>query len=362
MENTKSNFSLCDFQLQSPIIVGSGPLTYNADGIKRAHKAGAGAVVTKTIRAKKAVNPLPHIAPEGSKSLINAEKWSDLSPEKWIKQELPAVKEHEAVVVASLGHTTEEVEQYAESIEAAGADCLELVSYHEHEILDMIDIASKKTSLPLVVKISYNWTNPVEKTLKAANKNIDALTIMDSIGPVFTVNIENGSPKLPGQDGLGWLTGGAIRPVTQGLIARVAEKIEVPIIGLGGIMDGKDAIEMMMSGADLIGVCSALIKNGVGYIETLYENMDKELERLNYDDYKDIIGLAVENRAHEEVTEEFDFIYKPEICTECNKCVQVCPYNARFLQGKKMNLDEDLCRHCGYCSFVCPVEALQISR
>jgi dihydroorotate dehydrogenase len=78
--------------LGHPILLASGPLSWNADAILRATRAGAGAAVTKTIRRRATVNPIPHIAAAGD-GLLNAEGWSDLDAEDWIERgERPSLR------------------------------------------------------------------------------------------------------------------------------------------------------------------------------------------------------------------------------------------------------------------------------
>ena len=129
------------------------------------HKAGAGAVVTKTIRDDKAVNPEPHIAAIGNRSMVNSEKWSDYSGERWIEQELPAALDAGVTVIASLGHTADEVKNWLPRIDALGVPFFELVSYGEEDIVPMVKEAVSLTDRPVLAKISPNWNDPVGAAL-----------------------------------------------------------------------------------------------------------------------------------------------------------------------------------------------------
>ncbi len=79
--------TLCGLALKNPLVLASGPLSWNAAAIRRAFDAGAAAVVTKTIRPVATVNPTPHIATAGPGSLLNTEGWSDLPAQQWIEAE-----------------------------------------------------------------------------------------------------------------------------------------------------------------------------------------------------------------------------------------------------------------------------------
>ncbi|MEW5816033.1 MAG: dihydroorotate dehydrogenase, partial [Spirochaetota bacterium] len=151
--------------LKSPLILGSGPLSYGAAGLIRAYEAGAGAVVTKTIRDRAADNPYPHMVISGRDTLINAEKWADISAARWVEEEIPKSKEAGVTVIASLGHTPAEVGKWVKAADRAGADIIELVSYQSEAILPMVMKAKELTGKPVIAKLSPNWPDPVKTAL-----------------------------------------------------------------------------------------------------------------------------------------------------------------------------------------------------
>jgi len=356
------NVEFLGMELNSPFIVGSGPISYDAEGVIRAHKAGAGAVVTKTIRDNAAKNPYPHISEAGNSTLINAEKWTDLKPTTWIEEEIPKIKNHSEDInlIVSLGHTPQEVQNWVEKIEKAGADAIEIVSYMEDSIVEMVQIAEENVDIPIILKVSPNWSNPVGTAVKCVNAGADAVTVMDSLGPVLEIDIHSARPIVAGEKGMGWMTGKGIRPLAQAIIAQLAERIEVPIIGLGGVMKAEDAIKMLMVGSSLVGVCTSLLTHGVNYLDKLNEEIDKLMEELGYDTIEQISGKAFENLPEKENRKKFTFEFIADKCIDCQRCVDLCPYNARKLENMNMELDENKCRYCGYCASVCPTDALNI--
>ncbi len=367
-----STIELFGITLQSPLIIGSGPIGYGAEGMIRAHEQGAGAVVTKTIRDVPAENPYPHIAVTGRDSMINAEKWTDFSGSRWVETEIPAAKAAGVVVIASIGHTLAEVENWVSRIADAGADIIELVSYTEQEILPMVRRARELMTKPLLVKISPNWTDPVAAALHALDAGADGITAMDSVGPVLRIDIRTRKPLVGGPHGTGWLTGGAIKPITLRYVAEIAAKTDKPVIGLGGVMTAEDAVEMMMAGAVAAGVCTAPMLKGLSYLGTLVKGIEKLAETLGFAEVSHITGAALKNLAAGENRKRFVFRFQSDLCSACMKCVIVCPYQARSLQKTVlqekslqklqkyvMSLDEELCRYCGLCVSVCPTGALE---
>ncbi len=349
--------------LRSPFVIGSGPVGYGAAGIIAVWKAGAGAVTTKTIRDKKAENPVPHIAYSSPNTMVNAEKWTDFDAEQWVEREIPASKKEGVFLIGSIGHTPGEARNWTGPVDRAGADIIELVSYEVETIVEMTRIAKKSTSKPVVVKLSPNWADPVRAALEAIHAGADGLTAMDSVGPVLRIDIRTARPLLGSVNGFGWLTGSAIKPVVLRYVAEIAMKTNIPIIGTGGVMNEEDALEMLMAGASAVGVCTAPILKGTEYLTTLNKKTEKLMESLGYGSIGDVSRAALRNFPKEELFGKPRFSFDREVCTRCLRCVTACPYDARSLDhDKTMELDEKLCRLCGLCASVCPRDALRMDR
>jgi len=346
--------------LQSPLILGSGPLSYSADGIIRAHRAGFGAVTTKTIRDETAINPFPHIALSGKDTMINAEKWSDLPAEQWIEEEIPEAKKSGVTLICSIGHTPEEVKHWIVPVDKAGADIIELVSYLPETIVPMTVKAKELTTRPVIVKLSPNWHDPVGMAKAVLEAGADGITAMDSVGPVLRIDIRTARSMVGGERGYGWLTGSAIKPIVLRYVAEIAALSNKPIIGMGGIMTAEDVIEMFMVGATHVGLCTAPILRGLEYIGKLHRGIARLLNDLGYVALADVRGVALKNLPQKEIADKFNFKFDRDACNSCMRCVQVCPYQARALsKDLEMELNEDLCRYCGLCTTVCKPGALK---
>lgn len=356
---------LCGIELKNPFILASGPLTWSAKGIQDAYAAGAAAAVTKTIRPEATVNPVPHIASPGrGGSLLNTEGWSDFSAEEWLQRELPILTTRDGVLIVSLGHTGAEVEQLAQPLADAGADILELVSYRAQDAAPMVAAAKHAVSIPVLIKVSANWPDLLPVVADCLAAGADGVTAIDSIGPALRVDIDQGKPLL---GSYAWLSGEAIRPISLRVVADICLRHEVPVVGTGGVGRAEDVVEMVMAGATAVGVHTAPLTKGLAWLGRTEKRLQRWLAARDHTRLTDLRGAALPSlRAavgHESPSPKrpspLTFVFDPEECTECGRCVTVCAYQARELASDvTMLLDSYECRSCGLCVTVCPTPAL----
>ena len=347
-------------ELQSPFIVGSGPLSYDANGLIRLHEAGAGAVVIKTIRGETCINPVPHmLKATANNSLINCEKWSDLEFEQWCKVEIPKAVQAGVKVIASVGHSIEESRHLVAPAEKAGASFIELVSY-TNDLVDMIVDAKKQVKIPVLAKVSCNHANWLEVAMECEKAGADALTLCESIGPVLEIDIATGKPVMGGEGGYGWLSGGAIKAVILQKIAEVRKHVKIPIVGLGGLATAKDGMEMLMAGANMMGLCSILILKTPEYLKKLRADFDGLMDQYGYADIDTISGMTQPYLFAPETLGTLPFSFDASKCTKCKLCERACCYRARKMDetDMTMHLNQNECRYCGLCASMCPTGAL----
>jgi dihydroorotate dehydrogenase subfamily 1 len=349
---------LCGIPLRHPLILASGPLAWNAASVRAAYEAGAAAVVTKTIRPHPTANPTPHIAVAGPGSLLNTEGWSDLSARQWIERELPELSQRSGVLIVSTGHTPSEVAALAAPLAQAGADLLELVSYHAEDAPPMVAAAKRAVSIPVLVKVGANWVNLLEVVDACLLEGADGITAIDSVGPALRIDVETRRPLL---GSFAWLSGRAILPQALRAVADIALRHGVPVVGTGGVGSAADVVEMVMAGASAVGVHTAPLLQGLGWFGTTLTQLERWLERHTVPRLAELRGAALGALREPPGQAPLEFLFQPELCTECGRCVTVCAYGARRLApGRQMRLDRELCRSCGLCVSTCSPGALGV--
>lgn len=365
---------LFDMKMSSPFILASGPLSYDATGLWEAYRAGAGGVTTKTLRLERAINPTPHmVVPRSSNlraTLFNTEKWADLPWEQWVAQELPAMRGHPGLLIASIGHTPEEGKVIAGPVAATGVvNAIECVAYTKATIVDLVRrVREQAPKMPILAKLTFNWGDELYPAAEAALKaGANGFTAIDSIGPTLQIDIETGEPTIGGVRNKAWMSGAAIRPVAQAVVAELATRFPgVPIVGTGGIIQAEDAVEMTMVGASAMGVCTAPLLRGLDWFGKTADKLSAWLDAHGYASLSDVRGLALPRLHPVEDTSRLTFDFNPMLCTKCDLCVVLCPYDARQMGGGDKPkqptltqiLDEDRCRYCGLCVEVCKPGAL----
>jgi len=143
---------------------------------------------------------------------------------------------------------------------------------------------------PAIAKLSPN-VNDIAEIAKAAEKaGADAITAINTLGPGMAINIEAKQPVLANK--FGGMSGPAIKPIAVANVYKIYEAVKIPIIGTGGILTGKDAIEMLMAGASAVGVGSAVYYRGNNVFEMIKKEMIQWMKKNKVKTLKEIIGIA----------------------------------------------------------------------
>lgn len=349
---------IAGLNLRNPLLPGAGPIVRDGDSLVEIANNGAGGLVSKTVSVEPAEVPRPNIAKIGD-SLINAERWSEIPLEQWIKEEYPRALEADLPLIASIGYTAEEIEEIAPKVAETGVDGLELSAHYLGDdpspVADAVEAAKNKVDIPVFVKLSPHVLDIAEFAKAAEEAGADGIVAINTLGPALSINIHTEKPIMGSENGYGWLSGPAIKPLAVRCVADIARAVDIPVIGGGGIKDEEDVAEFLMAGASAVQICTAAIIRGSKIFGLIADNLSKFMNARGYDGIEDISGAALRHLPDEPLRTTAK---QPEIltskCTGCGLCVKHCPFDAVTIVGGNARIYPASCTGCGLCVSVCP--------
>jgi dihydroorotate dehydrogenase (NAD+) catalytic subunit len=283
-------------------MLASGVLGYSAESLNRVAKAGAGAVVTKSVGNAPRMgyaNPTVVAAESG---LINAMGLPNpgidvYSEEIRFSKTLLRVP----LIVSVFGYTAEDYAAVATKAVVAGADAVELNVSCPHvkqtgaeigqspKLLSEVVLRTKDAiNKPLIVKLSPNVADITALAQAAVEAGADALTAVNTVKSM-AIDAETMLPILANIRG--GLSGAAIKPVALRCVYDIAELFDVPIIGCGGVTDWRDAVEFFLAGASAVQVGTAVAEN-LEVFNAITRGVETYLRRKNKRSVTEIVGLA----------------------------------------------------------------------
>ncbi len=354
---------ICGLKFKNPIMPAAGPTVRDGSTMLKAVEGGAGGLVAKTISTTPAQVPRPCIV-KVKDSMLNAELWSDMPAEQWLKVEYKKAKQAGVPLIASLGYKPDDIRELAPKAVAAGADALELSTHYlgsdPTPVVEVIKAAKEVVSIPVFVKLSPNVLDITQFAKAAESAGADGIVAINSLGPCLEIEIENGMPMLGSANGYGWLSGQAIKPLAVRCVADIARSVKIPVIGVGGITTGRDAIEFIMAGASAVQLLTAAMIRGNKIYGIIADEMAKFMKAKGYNTINDFKGLALRHLPEQplRVTSKPVEVISAK-CTACGLCERHCPYGAIRIIGKVAKVDAPKCYECGLCVSVCPTRAIR---
>ena len=245
------------------------------------------------------------------------------------------------------------------------ADALELSTHYVGNdispIINALRAAKDAVDVPVFLKLSPH-PNIQQIAVALEDAGADGLVMINSFGPCLSIDLETGLPLMGSKDGFGWLSGAAIKPLALRCVYEAARVVRIPIFGVGGVSNGRDAAEMFMAGASAVQVCTEAILRG----PTVYGKIAKELNAFldghGYSSVEEIKGLTIRKMAERGAPKaEGSPSVDMERCSLCGQCEISCPYGA-ISQDEELHIDQEKCFMCGLCVSRCKRRALSIAQ
>ena len=261
--------SLAGVEFDNPMIAASGTFGFGHEYGEYFDLNQLGGISVKGLTLKPRLgNPPPRIA-ETPSGILNSIGLQNPGVEAFIEKELPFLKQYRTKIIANIaGSTIEDYVEMAKTLTETGIDMVELniscpnvkeggVAFgtDERTIFEITSRVKAVLKEPLIVKLSPNVTDIKKMALAAQNGGADVLSLINTL---MGMRIDTATRRPILHNNTGGLSGPAVFPVAVRMVCEVAGVVNIPIIGMGGISSGKDAIEMMMAGADAVMVGTAL--------------------------------------------------------------------------------------------------------
>lgn len=292
---------LCKVKLENPTILASGLLGTTSPLLKRVADSGAGAVTIKSIGPiERQGNKNPTVL-EWEHGLINAVGLPSAGY-KNMEEELNNLKNIKTPWIGSVyGSMIEDYVTITKFFDKFNPDLIELniscpnktdgtvFSTDEKLSKELISSVRKVTKTPIIAKLTPNCTNIVNIAKACEEAGADAINAINAVTGML-IDIEAQRPVLAFKTG--GVSGPAIKPIAVRCVYQIYEAVKIPIIGTGGISNGKDAIEMMMAGATAVGIGTAIHYNSFETFNKITDEIKKWLKNHDYKSINDIIGAA----------------------------------------------------------------------
>lgn len=290
-------------KLQNPTMLASGILGDSGDSLLRVARSGAGAVVTKSIgREPREGNPSPSLV-ELEHGLLNGIGLANPGIDNY-RAEVEVALQGDVPVIGSV--FAEDVEFYgplARTMEVYGVQALELNLSCPHaegleEIAGDADLISQVTAevksavkLPVFVKLSPNVRDIALLAQAAEEAGGDGIIAINTV-KAMSILPEVAKPVL-GQT-MGGLSGPAIKPVGVRCVYQIYEAVDIPLVGVGGVANGLDAVEYIMAGARAVQIGSGIHYRGLEVFEAVCREIEAFMEENGYRRLEEMVGIAHE--------------------------------------------------------------------
>ncbi|MFS1512718.1 NAD-dependent dihydropyrimidine dehydrogenase subunit PreA [Chengkuizengella sp. SCS-71B] len=392
MADLKMN--LAGIKSPNPFWLASAPPTNSGYQVQRAFEAGWGGAVWKTLG-----DPILNVSSRFAAVHFNSQRVAgfnniELITDRPLEENLKEIYEtkklypdHAIVVSIMVEPKQEKWHEIVKRVEDIGVDGLELNFGCPHGMAErgmgsasgqVPELLEKQTywvkevaQTPVIVKLTPNITDIKAIAEAAAQGGADAISLINTINSLIGVDLDtwNTIPHVGGKGAHGGYCGPAVKPIALNMVAECArdERVGIPISGIGGISNWKDATEFMLMGATGVQVCTAVMHHGFSIVEDMIDGLSNYLDRKGITSVTDIIGKSVPNYSD---WGNLDLNYKvvarinKDVCINCNKCYIACEDTSHqcieMLESsggdKYLEVREEDCVGCNLCSIVCPEE------
>ncbi len=288
--------------LKNPVMAASGTFGYAEEFSGLVDLKQLGAIVTKTLTLRPRPGNLPPRTCETPAGMLNSIGLENPGLESFLKDKLPGLAAYGVPLIVSISSESDpreftELARALDKIKSIAAIELNiscpnlgeetLISQDAKATYSVVKEVRRSTKKTLITKLSPNVTSITDIALAAEEAGSDALALINTITGM-SIDVASAKPKIA--MAIGGLSGPAIRPIAVRMVWEAYQKIKIPIIGMGGIIDTASALEFILAGATAVAVGTANFVNPKTTVEII-AGLDKYLKQNKISDIKDIIGV-----------------------------------------------------------------------
>lgn len=388
--------SFVGLELKNPIIAASATSTWNLESMLKAEKAGAGAVVTKSVgyHSKNESRFVGH--PRPRYRLVNkgcswdpaldkegaffslyrlGEMQAPEEPEEYAEVIRAAKDALTIPVIVSLANVWvppyKEWAKTAKIMEKAGADALELdLSAHPMPKAtdpNIVRAVRDAVGIPVIAKLMIGSEDPTEIGPRIEKAGADAICAIGT-GPGLCLEVDVASEQFVLQPSFLATGGPWYRPIGLAFIARLARSVDIPLSGVTGVVTWEDAAKYILLGATTVQVCAAIYAHGYGVLGRIADGLDGYMREKGYSSVEafrgKLLGQLVPRWDDLELDPPVFAAVNARQCTLCGRCIDTCMYDAISLarNGMSIQIDGGKCDGCGLCVSRCLAGALSMRR
>ncbi|MBS5934485.1 MAG: dihydroorotate dehydrogenase [Clostridiales bacterium] len=298
--NLKVN--IAGVELNNPVMTASGTFGSGIEYSDYVDLNRLGAVVTKGVaNVPWEGNATPRIA-ETYGGMLNAVGLQNPGIDVFVDRDLPFLKKYDTKVIVNVcGKSTSDYVEVVERLAGEAVDMLEIniscpnvkeggIAFGQNpkSVEDITRAVKKVAKQPIIMKLSPNVTDITETAKAAEAGGADVLSLINTItGMKIDVNRRN----FVLANKTGGLSGPAIKPIAIRMVYQVANAVNLPIIGMGGIMNVEDALEFIMAGATAVSVGTANFANPLATME-IVQGLEEYLKKNNIEDINSLVGCV----------------------------------------------------------------------
>lgn len=298
--NTK--VSIAGVELKNPITVASGTFGSGMEYDDFVDLNLLGAVTTKGVaNVPWPGNPTPRVA-ETYGGMMNAIGLQNLGIDTFVKRDIPFLKEKDTKIIVNVcGKSTEDYLDVVERLGDEPVDLLEInvscpnvkeggIAFGQDPkaLYDITKAIKAKAKQPIIMKLSPNVTDITEMAKAAEAAGSDALSLINTLTGM-KIDIKRRAFAVANKTA--GVSGPAIHPIAVRMVYQVANAVKLPIIGMGGVMNTEDALEMIMAGATAVAVGTANFHNPYATVEII-KGIEEYMQANGVEDINSLIGCV----------------------------------------------------------------------